>query len=51
MGMAMLKNSLKYWITGNNIHWLQNVRGSKSGKINRVYLILNQCIDKRFKLL
>ena len=45
--MAMLKHSLKYRITGDNAHWLQNVPGNNPGIFNRVDFILNQCIEKR----
>ena len=45
--MAMLKHSLKYRITGDNEHWLQNVPGNKPGIFNRVDFILNLCIEKR----
>ena len=45
--MALLKQSLKYRISGENTYWLQPVRGNKPAIFNRVDFILNQCMEKR----
>ena len=45
--MALLKQSLKYRISGENTYWLQPVRGNKPAIFNRVDFILNQCLEKR----
>lgn len=45
--MGLLKQSLRYRITGENISWLQAVPGNKPTIFNRVDFILDRCFKKR----
>lgn len=47
LALSILKRSLRYRISGENVYWLQNVATNRILVFNRIDFILDQCMGKR----